>query len=191
LRGLDIACSLGSFHPLQSFSDPAVAADRFSGCYVACEGDKRALAEGHDLAARLGAKSVSISAEAKVAYHAAAVMASNYLAVLTELAIRLYKLVGITPEQGIEMLAPLQGGVLENMRSVGLPDALTGPIARGDVETVRAHLEVLRASLPTLVGPYVEMGRAAARMAKAMGQPETKVAAILDALDPITAGRPV
>lgn len=176
LRGPDIGAALGSFHPLQTFVDPAAGPARFRGCVVACEGDDAAVTLGEQLAMAVGARPLRVASEGKAAYHAAAVVASNYLVVLTELAVRLCEVAGIAPDEAISMLAPLQRGALENLVEVGLPAALTGPLARGDVDTVRRHLAVIDAQLPQLKTIYRELGRRALAMAREQGQAPERLA---------------
>lgn len=176
-------CAVGSFHPLQSFVDPTAARQRFEGCFVACEGDAKAVSSAMALANALGCQPIELAVGGKVAYHAAAVVAANYAVVLTDMAVQLAALAGITQDQAIAMLQPLQNGALQNLCEVGLPGALTGPIARGDAATVQAHLQVIQKSLPHLSSVYAELGRWAVQIARAQGQDPDRLAAILQILD--------
>jgi predicted short-subunit dehydrogenase-like oxidoreductase (DUF2520 family) len=99
-------------------------------------------------------------------YHAAAVMASNYLVTLAQQVCQIAATFGWTREASTAAFLPLMQGVLANLDTVGLPDALTGPIARGDVGTVAAHLEVLRGALPDSLELYVELGLATIPLAR-------------------------
>jgi predicted short-subunit dehydrogenase-like oxidoreductase (DUF2520 family) len=176
MRGPAVSAALGSFHPLQTFVDPAAGPARLRGCVVACEGDDAAVRRSQQLATALGARSVRVASEGKAAYHAAAVVASNYLVVLTELAVRLCEVAGIAPGDAITMLAPLQRGALENLAEVGLPGALTGPLARGDVDTVRRHLAVIDARVPQLSVIYRALGERGLAMAREQGQEPERLA---------------
>ena len=86
---------LGSFHPLQTVSDPATAAARFAGAYAGIEGDDRALAAAEALAKSLRHDSRADSAGAKPAYHAGAAFAANYTIALVAVAERLALAAGI------------------------------------------------------------------------------------------------
>jgi predicted short-subunit dehydrogenase-like oxidoreductase (DUF2520 family) len=166
----------GSMHPLQTFVDPAAGAERFRGAFVAVEGSAAARRAATDIAEALGARPVALRAGGKAAYHAAAVVASNYLVVLTSLATRLCARAGLDEATAIEMLAPLQRGALANLAERGLPDALTGPIARGDVSTVRAHLDALGPFEPAALHSYARLGELACELARAQGTPDALVA---------------
>ncbi|MEW6672861.1 MAG: Rossmann-like and DUF2520 domain-containing protein [Thermodesulfobacteriota bacterium] len=140
----------GSMHPLQSFAADDFPRSPFEGILIAVEGEPRALAVARQMAADLGAAPLTIKTEAKTLYHAAAVAASNYLVTLLELAFRLLADAGISGPEAYNALRPLIQGTLANIASVGIPQALTGPIARGDIETVKRHLLEIQARRPEL-----------------------------------------
>ena len=188
LADLRSTCAVGSFHPLQSFVDPNTARQRFAGCFVACEGDPLAVSTAMALANALGSQPIELTVGGKIAYHAAAVVAANYAVVLTDMAVRLAALAGISKDQAIAMLQPLQHGALQNLRDVGLPAALTGPIARGDAATVQAHLAAIHNHLPHLSPIYIELGRLAVEIARAQGQDSERLEKILQVLDSHTSG---
>jgi predicted short-subunit dehydrogenase-like oxidoreductase (DUF2520 family) len=175
LRGTGAA--LGCLHPLQAIARPEVAADRLRGAIAALTGDARAVAVGRTLAERLGMRAVEVAPAAKVRYHAAAAIASNYLVVLTAVAERLMLEAGIEPDAAREGVATLMRGTLANAREAGAA-ALTGPIVRGDVETVRAHLRVLPSELKVI---YRSLGHAALALARLEGDVAAKMRRVLDA----------
>jgi predicted short-subunit dehydrogenase-like oxidoreductase (DUF2520 family) len=78
-------------------------------------------------------------------YHAAAVVASNYQVTLLDAALEILEQTGVARREGLAALAPIARATLENVLSLGPQDALTGPISRGDVESVRRNLEALNA----------------------------------------------
>jgi len=175
--GHGLGCRVGSFHPLQSFSTPSSEA-RFKGCFVALEGDPETVATGKAVAQVLGSRPIAIRGD-KRAYHAAAVVASNYLIALSSLALRLCDVAGIDESTAIEMLRPLQLGALDNLSEVGPVQALTGPIARGDVETIASHLEQFKTHLPQYSPAYIELGRLSVELAR---QQENEFADRFDAI---------
>ena len=177
----DFSAAVGSFHPLQSFVHPETGAQRFRGCVVALEGDPRAIEVGHRLANELGSHPVVLTGD-KVAYHAAAVVASNYLVALTSFATRLCAVAGIEEQMAVEMLRPLQLGALDNLSDGGPSVALTGPIARGDLDTVRAHLDLIGHTMPELRGIYVSLGALAIELARAQGQDPEQLSRIANLL---------
>ena len=179
-----LPCPAGSIHPLQSFVDPASGPDRLNGCVMALEGPPRIHRLGQRFAECVGSEPVALEQGGKTAYHAAAVIASNYLIVLSELALQCYRTAGISSEMGVRMLRPLQLGALANLSEAGLPDALTGPIARGDISSVEAHLAWLDNHLPALSAPYRQLGVLALGLARAQGQDAERLAQIERLLDP-------
>ena len=171
--------ALGSFHPLQSIAEPATAADRLRGAFAGIEGDPRALTVGRALADALGMTAVPIAAAAKPLYHAGAVFAANYTTALSSVAARLASDAGVPPDVAARMYLPLAAGAAANLVELGATQALTGPIRRGDVGTIRAHLAALPPELRPL---YRELARAAVPLAREAGLPEAAVRAVLDVL---------
>lgn len=157
---------LGSFHPLQTVADPENAAERWRGAYAAIEGDAQALAAGRALAERLGLTPVEVPAAAKAAYHAGAVFAANYVTVLASVAEQVAVKAGIDPRLAARMYLPLLAGAVGNLQSRSPAAALTGPIVRGDVATVRRHLDVLEGTVRRL---YAELGLATVGLARTAG----------------------
>jgi predicted short-subunit dehydrogenase-like oxidoreductase (DUF2520 family) len=148
--------ALGSFHPLQAISRPEDARERLRGAVAALTGDERACTAGVELARALGMRAVRVAGPGKARYHAAAVIASNYLVVIAAAAERLMAEAGVQHDAARQGIASLMEGTVANVRAAG-PDALTGPIARADVDTVRAHLAALPADIADL---YRALGRA-------------------------------
>ena len=155
--------ALGSLHPLQTLSDPQTAPQRLQGAVATVEGDARAVAIAAALARGVGMEPVPISADQKPLYHAAAVVASNFVVALAGVAQRLFVGAGLSDAAARKALATLMAGALENLRAAGPETALTGPVARGDVETVRRHLEVLHGADAEL---YRTLSRAALQLAR-------------------------
>lgn len=169
---------LGSFHPLQSVADPATAGARLRGAYAGLEGDERALEAGERLAAVLGMRTVRLAPAAKAAYHAGAVMASNYTVVLAAVAQRLARQAGVSEDDAAALYLPLLEGTVANLR-LGPAAALTGPVRRGDQATVRRHLAVLAPEDRAL---YRALGLVALGLAREAGLAEGAAAAVERAL---------
>ena len=96
-------------------------------------------------------------------------MASNYLVTLLELAFRLIHTAGIAGKDAFRVLKPLIDGTLANIENVGIPAALTGPIVRGDVETVAEHVKEIGSKNPELLALYKTLGLHTITIAKAKG----------------------
>lgn len=153
-----------SIHPLQAFACVESALTLLPGTHFGIEGnnpDSERL--GEELVQILGGIPHKINPEKKTLYHAGAVVASNYLVSLAYMAVRLFGQAGIDHEDALESLLPLMLGSYKNVSQVGLPCALTGPIARGDVEVVAKHLQEMPDDIKEV---YKGMGRLALELGK-------------------------
>ncbi len=133
----------GCFHPLQTFPSRSPEPERFKGIAVGIEGPPVLAQQLEQIAMALGSKPFRLEGVDRALYHAAAVVASNHLIALASAATRLWELAGITQQDGRSSLAPLITAAASNVAAMPLADALTGPVARGDVETVVRHLTAL------------------------------------------------
>jgi predicted short-subunit dehydrogenase-like oxidoreductase (DUF2520 family) len=158
--------ALGSFHPLQTIADPAAAPALLRGAVAGIEGDERALAAGRRLAERLGMRPIELRAAGKASYHAGASMVANYTVTLMGIAQHLAEQAGVPAVEARRMYLPLLEGALENLRSLGPIHGLTGPVRRGDVETLKAHLGALD---PAAAELYCRLGLAALELAREAG----------------------
>jgi predicted short-subunit dehydrogenase-like oxidoreductase (DUF2520 family) len=85
-------------------------------------------------------------------------MASNYLVTLLSLVEEIYRHLGMEGEEAIRSFWPLVRGTIKNIEATGTAKSLTGPIARGDIGTIRGHLKILGEKMPRLLDLYREMG---------------------------------
>lgn len=153
------AC-VGSLHPLQAFAPyKQDQASPFAGINMSVEGDPGAVAAGKEIVEALGASSFIIPTDAKVLYHASAVVASNYLVTLEHFALSLLMETGLDEERAYEILEPLIQGTLANVKARGSVDALTGPVARGDGEIIARHLADIDRKMPQFSALYRVLGR--------------------------------
>lgn len=144
---------IGLLHPLRSFvhrdkSDDSDGSGPHSeqelrGTVMAIAGDGAGMLAGQELCAALGGTPLLLSEDRLPIYHAAAVMAAGHVATLLDVASQLLARVGLPRQVGQRALTDLTQSVLRNIEEVGLPQALTGPIARGDAMTVAAHLDAI------------------------------------------------
>jgi len=134
---------VGSLHLLQSFADPVSGARRIPGSFAAISGEPTAVNTARRLVHSLGCRTLSVPVTKRPLYHAAAVSASNHVAALLALAGRLLVHAGVREEDALPALLPLVRGTLDNIEQLGLGPSLTGPLVRGDVETVRLHIRSL------------------------------------------------
>jgi predicted short-subunit dehydrogenase-like oxidoreductase (DUF2520 family) len=172
--------SVGSWHPLQTFpADEAVAS--LADVPFFAEGDGKAITMAKRLTDALGGTFHEVTADGKALYHAAAVMACNCVSTLLESAEALMDRAGIGPEDARAAMAPLVRRTVENAARRGGLDTLTGPIVRGDAETVRRHLAAMRAAgLGELAELYRAVGKRTAELARRRGG---DVSGVLEALN--------
>lgn len=167
---------LASMHPLQTFPSALVAVDSLPGCYFFCEGQSPAVSTVMQLAGDIGGVPVEIEADRKTLYHAAACIACNYLATLQEAAIATAVLAGIGAEPARQALGPLVAATVDNVMSLGASKALTGPIARGDKQTIVRHLQALDGTDADLACLYRHLGRRTVTLAQEAGRIDNKTA---------------
>ncbi|MBA7540575.1 hypothetical protein ES705_32874 [subsurface metagenome] len=121
------------------------------GSTFALEAEEPLLNILKDMATALDGHWVELKAGDKVVYHASAVIACNYLVTLVKLATDLWQTFAIPPHQATQALLPLLRGTINNIDTVGIPQCLTGPIARGDTGTIKKHLNALQKVAPALL----------------------------------------
>ena len=155
---------VGSMHPLQSFGEPAASAARLEKAWFTIEGTDKAVFVAQELLQKTGGKYSLIRAESKPLYHAGACVISNFLVTLMESGLRYFEAAGMERQDIFQAVEPLIDATLANIREKGPIEALTGPIVRGDTNTVRAHLEALDAQLPAESDFYKSMARKTAGM---------------------------
>jgi predicted short-subunit dehydrogenase-like oxidoreductase (DUF2520 family) len=139
LRNAGITAPVGSVHPLLSIADPAEALPRMSEAFWTVEGDRTAVWWARGWLARMEVEPQTIDAEAKVLYHAAAVASAGLLVALMDGAFTLAEGAGIDGETARRMLLPLARSTLDNLSEMSSREALTGPLARDDHETIARH----------------------------------------------------
>ncbi len=149
---------VGAFHPLQSFASVKQAIDNIPGSTFAIEAEEPLLTTLKDMATTLDGQWIELKASDKVLYHAAAVIACNYMVTLIKLATDLWQTFNVPTQQATKALMPLLRGTLNNIDNVGIPQCLTGPIARGDTGTIEKHLNALQKMAPALLSTYRELG---------------------------------
>jgi predicted short-subunit dehydrogenase-like oxidoreductase (DUF2520 family) len=161
---------VGVLHPLQTFASLKQAMENIPGSTFALEADKPLLKTLKEMVGVLGGKWVELKASDKVLYHAAAVIACNYMVTLVKLATDLWQTFDVPPEEATQALLPLLRGTIHNIETVGIPQCLTGPIARGDVGTIKKHLDALERTAPHIVATYRELGLQTIPIAVAKGR---------------------
>jgi predicted short-subunit dehydrogenase-like oxidoreductase (DUF2520 family) len=147
----------GAFHPLQTISNPGSGAASLHGAAFAIAGDVPAVEWAEHIVHAANGRVLRIASERRPLYHAAAVMASNYLTAMLSAAQTLLMAADVDPQEALQALGPLARTSLDNALRQDPVAALTGPIERGDVSTIQAHL----AALEHISGPIPLLYRAA------------------------------
>jgi predicted short-subunit dehydrogenase-like oxidoreductase (DUF2520 family) len=161
---------IGGFHPLVSFtSDVERSVAGIAGATIAIEGDDRLAKLLADLAGAIGGIPVRLPPGTKAAYHAAAVLASGGLVALLDAIVALGATAGLDERGSLAVYGRLVEQTLANARSGGIGASLTGPITRGDVGTVAAHIAALEAHAPDVVELYLAAARRQLRIAEDRG----------------------
>jgi predicted short-subunit dehydrogenase-like oxidoreductase (DUF2520 family) len=160
---------VATLHPLRSIVDARAAGVSMKGTVFGVEGDEAGRPMALELARLLGGRPLDLRGETMALYHAAASMASNALVALASASADVLSAAGVPPAEALAAIAPLMLGTVENLIKVGLPAALTGPIARGDSGTVERHLAALRTGAPQLLELYAVAARKTLAVARQKG----------------------
>lgn len=157
------------FHPLQTFPSPD-SHYRLKGVSFATEAQQPAFFDWlSTLASDLGGSSFPIESSQRAAYHASGVMACGLLAGLTGVAAEMWESLGVDREEALKRLIPLLRATIDALDEKGLPDAITGPYVRGDVETIRTHIAAVNASSAEIGKAYVALAQASLHIAREQG----------------------
>ena len=168
LRAKRTDVRVAALHPLQSFPSASVGLERLQGAWAAIAGDPQVA----DIAHSIGLRTLEIADADRTRYHTAAVVASNHLVALLGQVERLAKSCDVP----FEAFGPLVLASVQSTFSLGPTDALTGPVARGDLATVEQHLRDLD---PAERDAYRALAREAARLT---GRRDTGLDRLLDDL---------
>lgn len=144
------------FHPLQTLTRSS-GPESLDDSYAALEGKPSAIAAGIEIAVNLGMRYVVLSAENKMRYHLAASMASNFMVTLTAVVQQILTSLEIDRATAQRLIQPLMQTTLDNLAEHAPEDILTGPIVRGDLDTLTGHGLALRRYLPHLVPVYAAL----------------------------------
>ncbi len=168
--------AVASAHPLQTFVSPEAALKALPGSHWYYEGDARAIDVIGQMICDLGGTGHVIETRQKPLYHAGAVIACNYTNVLMDAALQCAEATGLTREDILPGLIPLVKATLDNTAQSSPGEALTGPVSRGDIDTISSHLAAL-SDLGELRHLYAIMGQYAIRLAKDAGKIDAAQAA--------------
>jgi len=149
---------VGCIHPLQTFASITQAVANLPGSTFVIEAEEPQFSVLKEMALKLNGDWLELKAEDKALYHASACIACNYFYTLMQVATDLWRNWGKSNAEAIKAMMPMLQGALNNLSNVGLPKALTGPIARGDLMTIQKHLTTLSRKAPEVIPLYKELG---------------------------------
>ena len=152
---------IGSFHPLQTMPGPVTGARQLPGSWIGITADEPLRSHLIVLASSIGCNSFDIADDAKPLYHAAAAASANFTLAVLSLAKDLFDGADVP----FASARPLVESIIENAFALGPTEALTGPIARGDRETVRKQLAAVRTAVPGRYEEFVILSQITARTA--------------------------
>jgi predicted short-subunit dehydrogenase-like oxidoreductase (DUF2520 family) len=165
---LDAARAAGAgravIHPLQSLASREQGIGNLRGSYFRIEADPEATETARVIVKALGGIELALpkwssDKDSAALYHAGAVAVSNYFVALVDYGLKFYQSLGADKKEALRAVLPLIRGTLRNIETLGTPDALTGPIMRGDVQTVQDHLDAMRKRTPELISLYKALAR--------------------------------
>ncbi|HEY8073253.1 MAG TPA: Rossmann-like and DUF2520 domain-containing protein [Labilithrix sp.] len=173
---------VAQMHPMISFASKSFVPSLARGqCHV--KGDPEAEKRARALAKKLGMTPRTFAKLDTVGYHAAAGLVANGAAALAAVGEELLVASGVPRKDASKMLGPLLRSVAENVEALGFPDALTGPVRRGDAAGIQRQVNLLRERLPAAIPLFVAAAKAQLPLARAIGDaPEASFDAVDDVL---------
>jgi predicted short-subunit dehydrogenase-like oxidoreductase (DUF2520 family) len=173
-RLIEFGMSGGTFHPLIPFANADRVPDLLKHAWIGIDGDDPARATSRRLAGHLGARTLDIPSGGKSMYHAAAVMSSNFPVVLAAIASDVLTSLGIPERSAENAVHGLMEAAVTNLADSPAAEALTGPVVRGETETVIRHLTALRANADARA-VYKRLSLAALSIAAERGVPRETI----------------
>ena len=181
LREAGVAC--GVLHPLQTVVPPEHGVSQFDGVAFAVAGDREAVDWAEAIVTILNGDVLRLSPDNLPAYHAGAVMASNALTAAIDAALVLMRQAGVEPEQALRAIGPLSRASVENTLRLGPQTALTGPVVRGDIATVAAHVAAVDRAPTSVAALYRATARHLLSLAQERELPPTTLRALAQMLE--------
>ncbi|RFU46323.1 Rossmann-like and DUF2520 domain-containing protein [Paraburkholderia sp. DHOC27] len=175
--------SIGGFHPLYLFSGDRADTERIRGCSVTIEADGALKDTLSALATALGCHPLSIPAGGRMLYHGAAHYAASFALCSLAECVALWRTLGFAEDDALRALLPMLAGTIETARDKGLPNALAGPVSRGDTSVVRKQLGLLEGLGGDHATLYGLLTRRAVELARRRSAPPAAIEAIAEAVE--------
>lgn len=141
LKAQKLGAHIYSMHPIQSFADVNKAVNDLKNTFFSIEGDEKNIHILENMLKKLRNRYFRLKHEDKSLYHASACILSNYLATLINIGLETFEKFGVEKEDAYKAVYPLINSTINNIGNLGPEKALTGPIARGDIKTIKTHLD--------------------------------------------------
>ena len=180
LRDTGVSC--GVLHPMQSVASAQEGVRQLTGITYGLGGDPAALAWSKQMTQLLDSRWLQIEDDHWGSYHSGAVLASNGLIALVNISLRLFNAAGIESKEALEAITPLIRTTLQNITQLGVEAALTGPVARGDVDTIALHLAAMSDLPAGMVNFYKAVSLQILAVARLRGLPESRSRQLEDLL---------
>ena len=152
--------NLGALHPLQAFTSIHSGADSISGITFGIEGSEEIRPYLEQMGKDLDANTVFLKSSDKALYHLTGVLMGNLLTEYLGVAAQLWEHIGFSRQDGIDALIPMMRQVADNVEKTGIPDAVAGPYVRGDLGTIKKHIDALNTFEPNLIPFYCHLALA-------------------------------
>ena len=174
----------GSMHPLYPFSDMDLGSKNLKDVTFGIDGDSKSLEFINVILSDLDCKPIKVNSDFRALYHLSGVMAGNLLLGLGSAISDIWEKIGLDKSTGSEALIPMMINSCENILKLGIPDSMAGPFVRGDVKTIKMHLEALKSSHPDILPLYIELARTSMRYSIAkVGEEQSQSKQIFDLLN--------
>ncbi len=154
-----------SVHPLQAFADIQKSVQDLEKTYFGIEGEKR-IDIVKSMLGTTGNRFFILKPEQKSKYHITACIVSNFLVALLDYGLDVFDSIGIDKDDGFKALLPMISGTVDNIHKLGTEDALTGPIARGDISTIENHMISLVNDKDSFLKTYAFLGKMTLELAR-------------------------
>ena len=158
---------IGAWHPFQTLAGSA----KLEGVTFGIEAGGKLYETLAQMSRAVGGTLLNVPPEARPLYHAASVLACGYLTTLLREARRVWEAAGLPEKAGRQAIGAIAEATLANVRALGEGPTVTGPVSRGDTETVRLHLESIRELVPELLPLYTAISRRSAVLSLDAGRP--------------------
>ena len=176
--------SVGSMHPLYPFSDMNLGSKNLKNVTFGIDGDDKAILYIKKILTDLESIPIEINSDFRALYHLSGVMAGNLLLGLGSAISDIWEKIGLDRSIGSKSLIPMMINSCENILKLGIPNSMAGPYVRGDVQTIKMHLEALKKNHSELLPLYIELAKTSIKYSnEKVGLEQTQAEEVLKLLE--------